>query len=218
MDATAFVQVATQIADGLCGPHERLRVQLLQLLASGHPVSPKTLTEALEWPAAVVAAVVSGCADTEFDDAGRIVGWGLTLKPTTHQFRLGRTTLYTWCALDTLMYPTILAQPADVTSSCPVTGTRVQLRVCPDGIADLQPAAAVVSIALPDQAPCACSRATFCAHGHYFASSDAAETWRGSAPSCLIVPVVAAAELAREIASERLRRAALSPAPESGHR
>ncbi len=214
MDATAFVQVATQIADGLCGPHERLRVQLLRLLAAGHPVASEALAEALGWPAAAVAAVVSSCSDTEFDDAGRVVGWGLTLKPTAHQFRLGKTTLHTWCALDTLMYPTILAQPADVTSSCPVTGTRVQLRACPDGIADFQPAAAVVSIALPEEAPCSCSRATFCAHGHYFASSDAAEAWRGSAPPSYILPVATAAELARRIASERLRRAALPTAPE----
>lgn len=43
MDAGAFAQLARQVADGLYGPHERLRVQLLRLLALGRPVPIETL-------------------------------------------------------------------------------------------------------------------------------------------------------------------------------
>lgn len=45
--------------------------------------------------------------DTECDSHGRILGRG-DLVPTPHRFELAGQTLYTWCALDTLIFPTIL--------------------------------------------------------------------------------------------------------------
>ena len=207
MAACALTALAERITAQLCGSHEALRVALLHLLAEGRPVSPVVLADRLGWPAEHVASIVQGCSDTELDQFGQIVGWGLSLLPTSHQFRLGERTLFTWCALDTLMYPAILGLAADVSSRCPVTGTMVRLVVKPDGIADLQPAGAVVSIALPDEPSCACTRDTFCAHSSYFASQEVAQRWQAARPTAFLLPVADAAPLAREIAAERVRRA-----------
>jgi alkylmercury lyase len=46
--------------------------------------------------------VVRAQQGTEWDDAGRLVGFGLTAQPTNYRF-LGGKTLYTWCASDTIL-------------------------------------------------------------------------------------------------------------------
>jgi alkylmercury lyase len=209
MDAAALTAVAHQIARRLCGSHEALRIELIRLLAEGRSVPIATLAERLGQPLATVAAIVQHCGDTEFDDTGHIVGWGLTLTPTVHQFKVGGITLYTWCALDTLMYPALLGQTAEVRSTCPVSGAPVALVVGPEHVTDVEPAAAAVSVVLPDQAADACSRASFCAHGHYFASLEGAEAWQKIMPSTLVIPVVKAAYLARSLSQERQGRAFL---------
>jgi alkylmercury lyase len=56
--------------------------------------------------------------DLETDEQGRIVGSGLTLRPTPHRFALDGRQLYTWCALDTLIFPVVLGQGATVESPC----------------------------------------------------------------------------------------------------
>jgi alkylmercury lyase len=207
MAAEVMTSLAERIAVRLCGAHEELRIELLHLLAEGRPVSPEVLADRLGWPAERVTSIVRSCSDTELDQAGHIVGWGLSLLPTTHQFRLRERALFTWCALDTLMYPAILGLAADVSSRCPVTGTMVRLIVQPDGIADLQPAGAVVSIPLPDEPSCACTRDAFCAQSHYFASQEVAQRWQTARRTALLLPVADAALFAREIAAERVRRA-----------
>ena len=105
------------------------------------------------------------------------------------------------------MYPAVLGQAADVSSTCPVTGSLVRLIVQPAGITDLQPTGAVVSIALPDETVYACTRDTFCAHGYYFASPEAAQRWQAARSNTLLLPVADAATVARAIATERVHRA-----------
>jgi hypothetical protein len=52
--------------------------------------------------------------DTEYDETGRIIGYGITLDPTPHRFEVDGRRLYTWCALDTLIFPAVLCRAARV--------------------------------------------------------------------------------------------------------
>jgi alkylmercury lyase len=90
----------------------------IRLLSRGTPI---TLTELAEAAGVEVADIDSAPAgqDIEYDDDRRIVGWGLTLNPTPHTFVVDGHRLYTWCAADTLMFPTILGCRAHVESTCP---------------------------------------------------------------------------------------------------
>jgi alkylmercury lyase len=209
VDADRLTAVADQLAERLCGPHERLRVVLLQLLAQGRPVSLARLAAAVGTTLDVVASQLVQYPDIERDSGGDIVGWGLSLLPTAHHFRLGSITLFTWCAFDTLMYPAILGRTAVVATTCPTTRSAIQLVVHPDAIAALTPPSAVMSVVLPDASSCATIRAAFCAHGHAFATAEAAATWEATTPRALLLPLLIAHELARQVAHERLRRAAL---------
>ena len=73
---------------------------LLCELAKGGLVGREALAAALGWPAHRVAAVLAQVPSIEYDD-GTIVGYGLTLRETSHVFEIDSNRLYGWCALDT---------------------------------------------------------------------------------------------------------------------
>jgi hypothetical protein len=85
----------------------------------------------------------------EVDDQGRIVGAALTVREKPHRVRLGDRQLYAWCALDTLFIPGLLGEDAEVESTCPVTGERIEVSVPPKGAVSWSPPGAVLSVVLP---------------------------------------------------------------------
>ncbi|MFE0098868.1 organomercurial lyase [Streptomyces sp. NPDC059009] len=54
---------------------------------------------------------------------------------------------YGWCAMDVLMFPVVFKEPAAVTSRCATTGEPITLTVTPNGVRDLTPTTAAVTIA-----------------------------------------------------------------------
>ncbi|VBA39402.1 Alkylmercury lyase [Mycobacterium innocens] len=143
-------------------------------------------------------------ADDRRTDGGRIVGWGLTLNPP-HRFTVYGHRLYAWCAADTLAFPAIIEQRALVESPCPTTRTTVRLTVVPaTGVADLEPASAVISISRSRRAgPQPGAR-----HGlqpwSLFASPDAASDWLTQHPTGRVLPVAAAYDQFRPILNRLL--------------
>ena len=119
--------------------------QLLRLLAGAEPVDLDELA-ALAGPAgAELARVVHAQPGAEWDDDGRLVGFGLTPRPTDYRFRVGGQTLYTWCASDTLFFTVILREHTVAESTCPVTGVPIRLEITPEAIMSVTPADTVVS-------------------------------------------------------------------------
>jgi alkylmercury lyase len=169
-----------------------LMTAALRLLARGAPVSKAELAAAADMDVADVDNA-PGAADIEYDDEHRIVGWGLTLIPTPHSFTVDGRHLYTWCAADTLMFPAIIGRPARVESRCPTTDAVIQLTVDPhDGVTDLSPATAVISIPDDKELDVGRVRATCCNPGRFFATADAAADWRAQYPTGVVLPVVKA--------------------------
>ena len=170
---------------------------LLRLLARGEPVTIAELATATGRPDEDVAQAADRLADTEYDDLGRIVGYGITLRPTPHRFTVDGHPLYTWCALDTLIFPAILGRPAQVESPCHTTGQPVRLTVEPDRVSDIEPETAVVSVVTPDDL--ASVRASFCNHVHFFADTEAAQPWLAEHPGGSVLPVADAYQLGRDL-------------------
>jgi alkylmercury lyase len=96
-----------------------------------------------------VRAALRQVGGVDWDEHGRVVGVGLTLRPTPHRFRLDGRTLYTWCALDALMFPALLGRPATVESPCRGTGEPVRVEVTPTAVGAANPPSAVVSFVAP---------------------------------------------------------------------
>jgi alkylmercury lyase len=137
-----------------------------------------------------VAQVLASLADLEVDDGGNVVGWGLTLIPTPHRFRLNGQQFYTWCALDALIYPALLQFTANVESSCPVSVAPVKLSVTPAGVDNLTPAGAVVSLVIPEPgSSCNGDRGSFCTQSLFFRSRRDALLWQASSPNAWLLSV-----------------------------
>ncbi len=169
---------------------------LLRLIARGKPATPEEIATATGAPVDQIRERIAAMADYETDADGNLVGVGLTLRPTQHSFRIGERQLYTWCALDTLMYPSLLGEAATVVSPCRTTGEPVRVDIDPEGVRAVEPEDAVVSLVVPEES-CATIRSNFCNEVHFFASREAASGWLGDHPGALIVSVQEAFEIGR---------------------
>lgn len=168
--------------------HDWLFRPLLRLLASGAPVPVGVIAQATGRSGDTVRAALADWPDTEYDDAGRVVGHGITLNPTPHRFIVRDVELYTWCALDTLMFPHLLDRSARVESPCHASSAPIRMTVHPtDGVADLTPATAVVSLVTPEQS--APVRTGFCTQVHFYAERSLADEWRAERPGATVLPV-----------------------------
>lgn len=175
-----------------------LGVHAVRLLSEGEPVPLARLAAASGRSAEAVEQELRAFPGTDWDDQGRLCGLGLTLRPTRHRFTVDGRQMYTWCAMDTLLFPVLLGRTARVASTCPVTGRPVSLIVSPAGVRDLAPPEAVVSEACPS-GPVTDMRAGICDHGFFFVSAEAAAEWRAEHPDGRIRTVARAFEAARTL-------------------
>ena len=173
-------------------------VPLLRLLAAGEPVTVEALAAAVGLPVDEVTRRLAAVPDTEYDEQGRIVGQGLTLRPTRHRFTVAGQELYTWCALDTLIFPTLLERAASVESVSPTSGEPIRVTIDPvAGVTSVEPATAVVSLVNPDQITSI--RSSFCNQVHYFTSDEDAAGWLAEHPRAEVVPVAVAYRIGTDL-------------------
>jgi len=204
MNEADLRSLTVTVADRLCGQNEHICVALIRQLAAGQSVSPARLAANIGVEETTVVAVLRQMSDVAYDDAGNIVGFGLSLLPTAHQFTINDQILYTWCALDTFLYTALLGQPSAIVSHCPVTAQPVTLAMTSEAITELSPAASVISLVIPDGSVADCRRSAFCNHGHFFASAEAAVTWLNDHPNGIILSIADAHRLGQLLASHRL--------------
>ena len=176
--------------------------QVLLLLAKGQPVTVEEIATALRISRDDVINVLRQYPDVQYDNEGRITGKGLTLTSTPHRFLVNGHTLFTWCALDALMYPAILQQSVRVESPCVVTNRPVNLTVTPSEVKNVAPVDTVVSIVIPEHSEVCCNvRDAFCNHVNFFSSREAASIWLMERPSAFILSVNEAYQIGRTVAA-----------------
>ncbi|WP_029596464.1 organomercurial lyase MerB [Exiguobacterium chiriqhucha] len=168
---------------------------LLQMLAGGEPVTIENIATATVKPIEEVKKVLQSLPSIELDEQGLVIGFGLTLVPTPHRFNVDGKQLYTWCALDTLIFPAFIGRSVNIESPCHSTGEPVRLTVEPDRIVSVEPSTAVVSIVTPDDM--SSIRTAFCNEVHFFSSPNAAEDWLDQHPGGKVLSVEDAFELGR---------------------
>ncbi len=146
---TENTSLADRLTSSETGQEASLWLPLLNLLAQGDPVEFSALAAATGRTEADVREALAAVPDIEYE-YGRIIGQGLTLRPTPHRFEVNGEQLYTWCALDTLIFPTLLGTSARVESVSPASGNPINVTVGPDGVQSVSPETAVVSLVNPD--------------------------------------------------------------------
>jgi len=157
-------------------------IRLLLLQGSG-PVSPAQLATAMHWtPSQVETFLYSS---------------GLVVDAEGHI----QTGAGSGCALDTLLAPMLTGRAARVVSTCPATSRQIRLTTAPEGIRDLDPPSAVLSLRLPSlETRASNAQATICAYGHFFVDREAAASWPSLHPEAVLLAAGDAARLAQEIA------------------
>jgi alkylmercury lyase len=201
------------LIDRLTTPEETgldlaLLVPLLRLLATGEPVDVSALAGTAGRTVDEVRDRLAAVPDTEYDDHERIIGQGLTLRPTPHRFTVDGHELYTWCALDTLIFPTLLDRGASIESVSPASGQPIRVTVDASGVTSVEPATAVVSLVNPEDMTSI--RSSFCNQVHYFTSGDDAQTWLAQHPGGEVLSVADAYQLGAALTTTMLDR----PRPE----
>jgi hypothetical protein len=110
---------------------------------------------------------------TERNDAGEIVGFGITYNPTPHRMTIDGVQMWAWCGMDTLIYVHILDKPAAIESTAPGSREVVRLHAAPSGITQVDPAGTVATQRVPgrDQVDLSTKNGiwgTFCHHNFFF--------------------------------------------------
>lgn len=175
--------------------------RLVRALATGHPVRVEEIAASANLPIDDVERLFRSQPGTEWDEAGRLVGFGLTSRPTAHRFKVDAKTLYTWCATDTLFFTVILGTPTLIESTCPATGQAIRIELDPHAVVSVTPAEAVVSQRHHGK-PLSDVRSQVCDHGHYFASLAAASAWSVAHPEGEVLSVAEAFDHCREACQE----------------
>lgn len=196
----------TGIADALLGAaptldsdEQRLVVGLYRALATGEPVSPFALAERLGVPADLVNTSLDSWPGVYRNSDGEVIGfWGLALSGMPHDLTVGEATINAWCALDPLLIVPLLEMgEANVRSSDPVTGEEVTLTITRDGVTDVRPESAVVSILEPEGEFDHDVVARFCHYVWFFASSESGKQWISEHPGTFLITVEEANLVAR---------------------
>jgi alkylmercury lyase len=201
MNQSPLDLLATQLAAHLDCTQDGACQQIIRILAeTGQPLPLKHLASRLQKSQEKVAAHLARVLDTEFDAQGNIVGWGITLVPTQHQFWVKGRSLFTWCAFDTVLFPPLLQVQAHIQSACSVSGQPITFVATPEGIADLLPMTSVLSLILPD-ARCDCVRGAFCQQSLFFQTEEAALPWMALHPEAVLLSIKEAAVLGQMTAS-----------------
>ena len=197
------------LVDRLATPEETgidpaLLVPLLRMLAHGEPVDIEQLAAETGRSIEEVRSGLAAVPDTEYDDAGRIIGQGLTLRPTRHRFTVDGQELYTWCALDTLMFPVLIDRTATIESSSPASGQPIRVTATPDQVTSVEPTTAVVSLVNAEDM--SSIRSSFCNQVHYFTSAEDAQPWLAEHPSAEVFQVADAYQLGAALTTNLLDR------------
>lgn len=177
---------------------QALALAIYRQLASGLPVAPRELAEALGREAEGVKRTLEGWPGVFREEGGRIVAfWGLAIAEMAHRFRIDGRTLYTWCAWDALFLPALIGQRAEVESRSPVSGEPIHLTVSAEAIEEVAPETTIVSMLAPRADFDDAVLTSFCHFVHFFTSPEDARPWLSEHPETFLLSLDEAFELGR---------------------
>lgn len=160
-------------------------IKLQKLLLEGRPISPDRIAASLHLTPKEVADLIEGA---ELDEDGNVVGFGLSLVPTPHSYRMDGRQYYVWCAADAITFPLLHKRATVIESPDPISGEKISLTSTPEGVLDVNPATTVVSWVPGTDSPDHI-RAKFCNFTHFFTSMATAAEYVAQHPGLVVVPI-----------------------------
>ncbi len=179
---------------------QQIALATYRLLAAGEPVATGAIAGEVGVPAARVEAALESWPGVYRDDASRVAGfWGIGVAPLDPEYSLqidGQTS-YAWCALDTLFIPPLVGKTVSVQATDPVNGQRVSLVVDVNGVREVAPPGAVVSMVIPDGPFGYDVIESFCHRVLFFASEESGRSWVAENAGTTLLTVQEAFEVGR---------------------
>jgi alkylmercury lyase len=120
---------------------------------------------------------------TERDGDDNVVGaLVLSHKQHPHRFTVSGIQMTAWCAQDTLFLPVMLQRTATVESESPLSKEKIRMTVGPEGVQEVSPPGAVMSMVIVDPDTTALNtpkeiQMAFCRMIHFFVSPQEVEEW-----------------------------------------
>ena len=186
---------------------QQIATAVHRLISRGEPVEPAAIAKAVGGVSLDrVNERLNAWPGVFRDDEGRVVGfWGQAVEKLDPEYRLltDGTTTYAWCALDTLFIPGVIGKTVRVEASDPITAEPVSLVVDGDGVRDVTPAGAFVSMLVPEGPFAYDVIESFCHFVLFFASRASGEKWVAEHEGTTLVSVEKAFELGR-LLTERI--------------
>ena len=170
---------------------QQFAAALYRLLADGRPVAAETLAAAVERPGERRTRSAQGAAVfyIGYDESDRVIEWGgFGLDGDNNDFTIRGNRMWAWCSWDALFVPAIVGDPALVESDDPETGARVQMTITPEGVQDVRPAGAVMTMAIPGMQAFPDFRTFFFQKTvFFFESRESAARWLAKNPGPLLI-------------------------------
>jgi Alkylmercury lyase len=163
----------------------RVRTAILRHALHAQPVTPESLAVAARLTQEDVKAAFVALHETGtiyLRDGAVIAAYPFSLVPTQHRVTIAGVTAHANCAVDALAVPSMVDEPAHVSSTCGHCGAPVTVIMRSDRILASQPAAPVVFHL--DMDCCAPGPAvlTRCPHIQFFCDRDHAGQWQEAHP------------------------------------
>lgn len=190
---------------------QRIALHIYHLIAAtGQPITVAQISEDAGVSAERVEESLRSWPLVLWDDQERVIGfWGIHSEPIKpmHSIGVDGTTVYAWCAWDTLFITELLGRQTRVTSTDPQTGDEIRLDVTPEGVISLDPTGSVVSLLLPEGGLTDDAIQRFCHKVHFFSSPESATAWIDGRPGMFTATVEEAFALGKT--TNRLRMGAV---------
>ncbi len=193
----------------------RLLTSVMKTLAKGKPVTGAEVDEIiaeLDMDHDKAEQFLRSVCERDADD--NIIGIvGLSLNESwAHRFQVKDASMRTWCAWDTLFIPLLIDETAAIESESPISDETVRVTVSPEGVKEVIPATAVVSVVVldPDNGQADSVEeiwSQFCHQVYFFTSREEAEKWAADRHHIEVLTVKEAFELGRHAWSSVLEAA-----------
>jgi alkylmercury lyase len=118
----------------------------------------------------------------EFNENNQITAFsGLSLTPTHHKFIVQNKTLYTWCALDAILFTEWLDVSSKIVSHDPIDNSLIELFIEGDHLISSNPFP--IFISWVEKINSCNIKGSFCNHVSFFSGEQTAAKWLSNNPS-----------------------------------
>ena len=194
------IQHLNQILPKLSELEKRVSTYLYIELVKGYPVPLAKIEKQFSIPEEQVRKLLGELAYVEHNQNDEIIAYrGVTLSPTKHTLVTEDSTVYTWCAFDTLFLLDLIDKPAHIHSTCAECDKKLMLKPSMLASSQFENTSIVMSFLVPEPSAYQESlRASFCCKVHLFCNAACGQQWTSQQNNIELFSVDDSLTIARE--------------------